>query len=93
VNTNPSIESLSKDILNLKNLIIGLASQLQEQDNTLLGGWISEEKAITITGLSKSSLYRLRKSGKVRSSFIVGKGMFYMLSDFKRLLDTNHRLT
>lgn len=92
MNTNPSIESLSREILELKNLVIGLATYIQEQDEQVLGGWISEKKAMVLTGLSTSSLYRLRTSGKVRSSFIVGKGHFYMSSDFKRLLDANHRL-
>lgn len=82
-----------KEILELKNLVVGLAAYIQEQDDEDLGGWICEQKAMNITGLSTSSLYRLRKGGKVRSSFIVGKGMFYMASDFKKMLDTNHRLT
>jgi hypothetical protein len=92
VNTNPSIDSLSREILELKNLVVGLATYIEEQDNDkILAGWICEKKAMNLTGLSTSSLYRLRKSGKVRSSFIVGK-MFYMAQDFKQLLDTNHRL-
>lgn len=89
---NPSIESLTREIHDLKGLVVDLITYIQEQDDKALGGWISEERTKKLTGLSTSSLYRLRKSGKVRASFIVGKGIFYQSSDFKRLLDTNHRL-
>jgi len=93
VQTNLSIESLTKDVKDLKNLVLDLTSYLQEeQDNMLLGDWVSSKRIMKLTGLSTSSLYRLRKTGKVRSSFIVGKGMFYMSIDFKKLLDANHRL-
>lgn len=91
MNDNSSIESLTKDVRDLKGLVVNLITYIQEQDGDALGGWISEERAKKLTGLSTSSLYRLRKTGQLRASFIVGKGNFYQSSDFARLLDRNHR--
>jgi hypothetical protein len=49
---------------------------------------IQKEK-IAVTGLSRSKLLELRKTGKVSSSSISGKKPYYKLSDFKKLLDKN----
>jgi len=92
VQKQTSIESLHEEVHDLKGLVVDLITYIQEQDGKALGGWISEERVKKLTGLSTSSLYRLRKSGQVRSSFIVGKGNFYQSSDFVRLLDTNLKL-
>jgi hypothetical protein len=56
-----------------------------------LGDWIIEARAIELSGLSKSTLFVLRKAGKLTSSTISGKGVFYRRSDFERMLNDNEK--
>lgn len=56
-----------------------------------IGDWITEERAIKLTGLSKSSFYNMRKEGKITSSSISGKEVWYRRADFKKILDRVER--
>ncbi|MGE0568086.1 MAG: hypothetical protein AB7O73_09060 [Bacteroidia bacterium] len=86
--TEITIAQLQSEIRQLNDRISELVLQSRVE---ALSGWVTEECVIKLTGLSKSSLYRLRKKGEVRSSFFVDKGYFYKLDDFGKLLDKNHR--
>jgi predicted DNA-binding transcriptional regulator AlpA len=59
------------------------------QERSTLGEWVSEKKAMEITGLSRSTLLALRNQGKLSQSSIAGKSVYYKLSDFKKLLERN----
>ena len=70
------------------NIIDEKLQKLQKERATF-GEWVSEKEVIAITGLSRATLLKLRNSGKVSSSTISGKQLYYRLSDFKKLLDKN----
>ena len=70
------------------NTIADMLLKLQKEKATF-GDWVSEKEAIKATGLSRSTLLKLRNEGKVTSSTISGKQNYYRLSDFKKLLDKN----
>ncbi|OFY85358.1 MAG: hypothetical protein A3F72_03585 [Bacteroidetes bacterium RIFCSPLOWO2_12_FULL_35_15] len=70
------------------NSIVETLDKIQKEQTTF-GDWISEKETISITGLSRSTLLKLRKTGKVRKSTFTGKQLYYKLSDFKKLLDKN----
>jgi len=84
--------NITLDKLNTLQASINIVSDvlLKMQKNRVgFGEWISEREAIEITNLSRSTLLKLRKEGKIRSSTITGKQVYYLLSDFKKLLDKN----
>ena len=56
-----------------------------------INDWIDEESAKRITGLGKSTLYALRKSGKLTFSRLGKRKLFYRISDLSRLLDENEK--
>lgn len=53
--------------------------------------WIDEDMVKKMTGLSKSTLYNLRKTGKLTSSKLSERKLFYRVSDLSRLLDHNEK--
>lgn len=63
---------------------IGFSQELES-----INDWIDEESAKRITGLGKSTLYALRKSGKLTFSRLNKRKLFYRISDLSRLLDEN----
>jgi|GEM_PF-3041145 hypothetical protein len=82
----------------LAELIEQMCEQMQEihrmisviaADTLCFGEWITEAQARAITGLKKTSLYRLRADGKIIGSTIAGKGVFYLRSSFEQLLNEN----
>jgi hypothetical protein len=56
-----------------------------------IGDWLTEEQAIKLTGLKKSTLYIMRKDGTITSSTITGKSVYYRRSDFEHLLEINEK--
>lgn len=78
-------------LLNLELVIMDLKEQLlhRQLQEESIGEWLSEDRIMKITGLGKTSLYKLRKECKVSYSTIMGKGVFYKLADFERLLKKN----
>lgn len=78
-------------LLKLELVIIDLKEQLLHKQlrEESIGPWLSEDRIIKITGLGKTSLYKLRKECKVTYSTILGRGVFYKLEDFERLLKNN----
>ncbi|MFT6441582.1 MAG: hypothetical protein ACJASQ_001609 [Crocinitomicaceae bacterium] len=65
---------------------IGFTQELES-----INDWIDEESAKRITGLGKSTLYALRKSGKLTFSRLSKRKLFYRISDLSRLLDDNEK--
>lgn len=65
---------------------IGFSKELES-----INDWIDEESAKRITGLGKSTLYTLRKNGKLTSSRLSKRKLFYRISDLSRLLDENEK--
>lgn len=61
------------------------------QELESINDWIDEESAKRITGLGKSTLYALRKSGKLTFSRLSKRKLFYRISDLERLLDENEK--
>ena len=74
----------------MEEMIVALSKKIddKESDETI-GEWISEKQAIKLTGLSRSTLYRLRKNDDITSSSLKEKKNFYRKSDINRLLDKN----
>jgi hypothetical protein len=79
--------AIEKSISQLKQLIEDLKSEEQS-----IGDWLPEEEVVRISGLGKTSLYNLRKSGQLSSSTISGRGVFYRKSDLENLLNKNETL-
>ena len=66
---------------------IGFSKELES-----INDWIDEESAKRITGLGKSTLYVLRKSGRLTYSRLTKRKLFYRISDLSRLLDENEKV-
>ena len=80
------IKALEKKIDELTTTILKFISEKQA-----IGDWLSEELTIQLTGLCKSKLYELRNDGKVRSSNLTERKIFYRRSDFEQLLNKNQK--
>jgi len=80
------IKSLEKRI----ELLTGIIEDFIQEKQSL-GDWISEEQAVKLTGLGKSKLYALRNEGKVRSSTLTDRKIYYRRDDFTLLLDKNQK--
>lgn len=57
--------------------------------NLKFDDWITEAQAQKVSGLSRSTLLKLRKEGKLTVSTLSGKQNFYRMSDLQRLIDNN----
>lgn len=85
-----TLQAELRDMHGKLNAIQLLLLQKAHADNKL-GDWISEQDAMTLTGLGKTRLYQLRVTGAICASTLGGKAVFYRLSDFKVLLNKNVR--
>jgi hypothetical protein len=82
-------EKLNALIAKVDGLQAFVERVLPEHNNQ--SGYVNEERAKEITRLSKSTLYKLRKSGKVASSGFGGRDVYYKLSDLEALLKENEK--
>lgn len=86
-------ESIDERLSALEQLL----NELNKKVNCLLiaqdymGGWIKQEDIMKLTGLGKTTLYKLRKDNEITSSTIAERGVFYRLSDFEKLLNKNEK--
>lgn len=80
------INRLEKKIDDLTDLVKKLSL-----DDRGVGDWLSQEDALNLTGLGKTKLYELRKDGRIRSSHLEGKAVFYRRSDIEALLNQNQK--
>ncbi|MHB8261883.1 MAG: hypothetical protein ACYDCN_13700 [Bacteroidia bacterium] len=94
---NKNIEELVNKINDLQETLNTMADVIKKMErNTMaFGDWISEEEVLKMpnVSISRSRLWELRKQGRVSSSSLNGKQLFYRLSDFKKLLDENEQNT
>ncbi len=60
----------------------------QSGDENLLGGYITQEKAMQLLNVGYTTLYNIRKRGLVKHSRI-GSKIFYDLNSIKGLLGGN----
>ena len=72
------------------NIVAEMLLKMQKE-RISFGEWVSEKEIIAITGLSRSTLLKLRNEGKISSSTISGKRPYYRLSDLKALLNKNEQ--
>lgn len=86
VSDEARLKALEKKIDELTILVTKLLNEKQS-----IGDWVSEEQAVKLSGLCKSKLYELRNKGKVRSSSLTERKIFYRRSDFEKLLEANQK--
>lgn len=86
ITNETQIKQLEKKIDDLVSLVERLISERQS-----IGDWMNEKLAMDLTGLGKTKLYELRNNGKVRSSCLTERKLFYRRSDFEKLLNTNQK--
>lgn len=56
-------------------------------ESTGIGDWISEESTRKLTGLGKTTLYNLRRSGEILSSSLTPKTIMYSKKSLLRLIE------
>lgn len=60
----------------------------QAGDENLLGGYITQKKAMQLLNVGYTTLYHIRKQGKVKYS-LIGAKIFYDLKSIQDLLNCN----
>jgi hypothetical protein len=85
------IQCKMESIESLLNAINRQLSIRVTEKNTIGDDWVDQDTIMKLTGLGRTKLYELRKENKISSSTICGKDVFYRLSDFKKLLNTNEK--
>ena len=78
----------------IESLLNGINRQLSirvTEKNAIGDDWVDQDTIMRLTGLGRTKLYELRKENKITSSTIAGKEVFYRLSDFIKLLNTNEK--
>lgn len=81
------------DLIRLLEKKIDLLSDeliIQKKRDKLFGEWVEEKEIISLTGLTRNTLLRLRQEGRITRSTLSGKTNYYRLSDFKKLLEKNN---
>ncbi len=86
ISNDALIKTLEKKIDDLYKIIEKFIAEKQS-----IGDWMNEELTMNITGLGKTKLYELRNTGKVRSSSLTERKLFYRRSDLERLLNKNQK--
>ncbi|MBK7851739.1 MAG: helix-turn-helix domain-containing protein [Bacteroidetes bacterium] len=86
ISNDAQIKALEKKIDELYAIIEKFIAEKQS-----IGDWMNEKLTMNITGLGKTKLYELRNTGKVRSSSLTERKLFYRRSDLERLLNKNQK--
>lgn len=86
ISNEAQIKALEKKIDELYAIIEKFIAEKQS-----IGDWMNEKLTMNITGLGKTKLYELRNTGKVRSSSLTERKLFYRRSDLERLLNKNQK--
>jgi predicted DNA-binding transcriptional regulator AlpA len=84
ISDDARIKALEQKIDELTNIIQKFIS-----DRQAIGDWLNEEQTMQFTGLGKTKLYELRNTGKIRSSNLTERKIFYRRSDIEKLLNRN----
>jgi len=74
------LNKIQQQLSELRFLIL----QKQDPKETNLGDWISQEKAIQLLGIKETSLYKLRKAGKLIATQT--RPIFYSLQSIQSYL-------
>lgn len=61
-------------------------SAAQEAPSERIGDWVTQEQALTLTGLSRSTLQRLRTSAQLPYSKVRNR-IYYRITDLESLLE------
>jgi len=83
-------QEMHKRLLAVEELLLEIKETMET--NKELDDWIDERSTQQITGLKKSTLYKLRKLGKITSSRLGKPKVFYRKSDITKLLNENEKL-
>lgn len=86
ISNDAQIKALEKKIDELYAIIEKFIAEKQS-----IGDWMNEKLTMNITGLGKTKLYELRNTGKVRSSSLTERKLFYRRSDLEQLLNKNQK--
>ena len=84
--TDEKLQTLNTSISEMRSLLLDIAVSKGLED------WVSQKQAERITGLGKTSLYTLRKEGRITFSKFSDKKLFYRRSDLIRYLDMQEKL-
>lgn len=83
-------------IENLVEQIAKILDRIEEicllSETNSIGDWIEEKHLQRLTGISNSSLYRLRKSGSVLFSTITPRLIMYNKKSLIKFIEKNSRL-
>jgi len=93
VKTNTDITAIQDQLKGVQEELSDIKALLVQKSvaDKSLGDWIPEHLAIELSGLKKSSLFEMRKAGRLKYSTISGKGVFYRKSEFEKILNTNEK--
>ena len=84
------VADLITAVSRLENKLEAVLNRLDEKNTEqAIGDWLPESVVMRLTGLSKSTLFRLRNECKLTSSTLKTKKVFYRKSDLVKLLDKN----
>ena len=61
------------------------------QTENMLHDWLDEDTTMALCKMGRTRLYQLRVSGKIKSSTLGGKSVFYSLKSLRELLDSNSK--
>jgi hypothetical protein len=56
-----------------------------------LGDWVDEDSAMALCKMGRTRLYQLRVEGKILSSTLGGKAVFYSVKNLRELLNSNSK--
>ena len=84
--TDEKLLTLNASIVEMRSLLLDMAASNGLED------WVDLKTAMKITGLSKSTLYHLRKQNKISQSSITGKDVFLRRSDLVSLLNEREKM-
>jgi len=86
MSTDELIEHMYEHIQQMSEQLTAIAA------SKALDDWISQKQAEQLTGLSKSTLYAMRKQDLLTHSTFTGKEVFYRRSDLIRFLNMQEKM-
>ena len=88
---NEQLVKLQLCIDKILHLLGRMEQVLSAKENDGIDGWISEAQVQELTGLSSSTLYELRRTKQVLSSYITPKAIVYNKKSLVKLIEKNAR--
>lgn len=84
--TEEKIETIYEHVCKMREQLTTIAAAKAMDD------WISQKQAEQLTGLSKSTLYAMRRQGLLTHSTFTGKEVYYRRSDLIRFLNMQEKM-